>query len=368
MFDEKEYKAAFSKVTASGETHRRILNMTNEKKKNRMFGYASRGFATALMASLLIVTAAASGFTWFVDYFEEKSEAPLSVEQVQFIEENVQDISQKQIFNGYSMELKSVLTDGYHMFISIGITAPEEVYLDRTVKEGFNSDAPVIWVGENSSFEMGNRGYGATWSMTDDGDGKSNTHNLVYLMSTDNGTFIEGETIKIHIENLYAEYINEAYGRELEKKYGFEPKLGLISDEEAEKLYPVELLAEGKWDFEIKFEEINVPFVEVLDHPVDYIMTAVSENKGTEVEVKTKITSIKISPLGVICQYEEVKNPRSGICGEIVMKDGSTLPISGNTVGGFGNTGGHGMFSVPIALEEIDHIVLNNDVVIPMTE
>lgn len=342
--------------------------MANEKKKNRTFGYASRGLAAAVMASLLAVTAAASGFTWFVDYFEAESEVPLSVEQVQIIEENVQDISQKQICNGYSMELKSVLTDGYNMFISIGITAPEGVSLDRTEKEGYNPEAPVIWMGENSYFEIGNRGYGAAWNMSDDGDGKSNTHNLVYLMSTDNGSFLNGDKIKIHIEDLYAEYTNEAFGRELEKKYGYAPKLGLITEEEAENLYPVELLVRGEWDFEIKFEETNAPFVEVLDHPIDYVMTAMTKNNGSEVEVETQITSIKISSLGVICQYKEVENPRSSICGEIVMKDGSTLPISGNTVGGFGNTSSYGMFSVPIALEEIDYIVLNNDVVLPMTE
>ena len=34
MFDEKEYKEMFSHVTASGETHRIILNMAKEKKQN----------------------------------------------------------------------------------------------------------------------------------------------------------------------------------------------------------------------------------------------------------------------------------------------------------------------------------------------
>ena len=40
-----DYKAAFSKVTAPGETHRRILNMTKEHKKRRSVG----GWASKLL-------------------------------------------------------------------------------------------------------------------------------------------------------------------------------------------------------------------------------------------------------------------------------------------------------------------------------
>ena len=217
MFDEKEYKEAFSKVTASGETHRRILNMAEENRKSANSRVVSRLLIAAVLVSLLAVTASASELVrnWFVSYFGEENSAPLSQEQVAFIEENVQDIGLKQTCNGYTLELKSVLTDGYNMFISLGITAPENVYLDRTVKEGFDPAAPVIWLGDNSKFETEKQGYSMTWEMADDGDGKPNTHNIVYLMSTGKESFTKGDTIKIHIEDLYAEYTNAAYGREL---------------------------------------------------------------------------------------------------------------------------------------------------------
>lgn len=322
----------------------------------------------AIIVSMLAVSVTASETirSWFATYFTNESEEPLSQAQMEIIDENVQDISLSQTCNGFTMEVKSILTDGYNLFISVGITAPENVYLDRTVKEGYDPAAPVIWLGENSSWEVNGLGYGMTWNMSDDGDGKSNTHNIVYLMSADNVQFTDGDTVRIHIENLYAEYINAAYSKELEEKYGFAPKLGLVTDEEAEKLWPVEQLAEGIWDFEITLDEINTPVVELLDQPVDYVMTSGGENHDAEVEVETKITSIRISSLGVICQYEEVENPVAGVCGDIVMKDGGTLPLSGNTVGGFGNTSGHGMFSIPIALSEIDHVLLKDGTVIPM--
>ena len=368
MFDEQEYKAVFSQVTASEDTHRRILNMANEKKKNWTFGFASRVLAAAVIASMLAVTAAATGFGWLVEYFEIENEEPLSAEQIEIIEENVQNIGQRQTCNGFTMELKSVLTDGYNMFIAIGITAPDNVYLDRTVKEGYDPTAPVIWKGENSKIDLGNRRYGATWNMSDDGDGKSNTYNIVYSLSADNEPFAEGDTVKIHIEDLYAEYTNVAFGRELEEKYGFVPKLGQLTDDESEKLYPVELLAEGTWDFEIQFEGINMPYVEMLDHPVEYIMQARDGDKG-QMNVTAEITSIRVSPIGAVCEYDaEGHTSLNGVLGDIVMKNGDTYNLSGDSVGGVNTTSSRGMFSVPIDLEEISYIVLKGDIVIPMPE
>lgn len=368
MFDEKDYQAVFSKVTASGETHRRILNMASNNHKKHTSGLFGKVFVAAAMISLLAVTAAATGFGWFVDYFEEENNEPLTAEQIEVIEENVQNIGQKQNCNGYTMELKSVLTDGYNMYVAIGITAPEDVYLDKTVKEGYDPAPPVIWKGENSKIEIGNRGYATTWNMSDDGDGKSNTHNIVYLMSTDNEPFTEGDTIKIHIEDLYAEFTNNAYGRELEEKYGYAPKLGLITNEEAEKLYPMELLVKGTWDFEIKFDRINTPFVEMLDHPVDYVMQARKDDRS-QVDITAKITSIRISPIGVICEYDAGDyTSLNGVLGEIVMKNGDRYNLGGDSVGGNDDTSSRGMFSVPIELDEIDHIVLKDNQVIPMSQ
>ena len=52
-----DYKAAFSKVTASEETHRRILNMTKEHKKRRSVGgLMSKLLIAAVLVSLLTLT------------------------------------------------------------------------------------------------------------------------------------------------------------------------------------------------------------------------------------------------------------------------------------------------------------------------
>ena len=65
-----DYKAAFSKVTASEETHRRILNMTQEKKKRRPIkGLVFRVPIAAVLVLLLAVSASAAVQNWFVTYF-----------------------------------------------------------------------------------------------------------------------------------------------------------------------------------------------------------------------------------------------------------------------------------------------------------
>ena len=352
---EQEYQDTFSKVTASADTYRRVMNMAKDNKKHRRTGFASRVLIAAVLVSLLAVSASAAVENWFVTYFSNEKKEPLSQGQTTFIEENVQDISQRQTCNGYTIELKSVLTDGYNMFISLGITAPEGVYLDRTVKEGYDPAAPVIWLGNNSKFEIGDRGASRTWKMSDDGDGNPNTHNIVYLMSTNNVPFTEGETIQIHIEDIYAEYTNAAYGRELEEKYGSSPKLGLITNEEAEKLYPVELLAEGTWDFEIKFEKINAPYVEMINQPVDYVLEY--ETPDGKVTKTAKVLSVKLSAIGAVCTYEAGEGASISLGGNIFMKDGSKVPLAGNTVGSSWEGGSCGMFEVPIALEDVAYIL-----------
>ena len=73
-----DYKAAFSKVTASEETHRRILNMTKEHKKRRSVGgLMSKLLIAAVLVSLLTLTASAAVQNWFVTYFSKESKTPL---------------------------------------------------------------------------------------------------------------------------------------------------------------------------------------------------------------------------------------------------------------------------------------------------
>jgi len=362
MFKE-DYQAAFSKVTASQETHRRILNMTQPKKSKKMGRLASKVLIAAVLVSMLVITASAAEYvhSWFTDYFSAQSEAPLSDGQVEFIEENVQPVSQSQTYDGYTLEVNSVLTDGNNAYIAIGITAPEGVYLDRTVKEGYSPDAPLIWF-DGPIVDI-DGGYSMTWNMRDDGDGLPNTQNMVLLISNGQAAFTGGKTCKIHIGKIRAEYTNDAFEAELEEKYGYVPKIGQMTKEEEEKLWPMETLAEGDWNFTVTFDEVNVPTVELIQEPVNYTL----ENR--DCVNSTKVLSLKLSPIGAVCIFEPGENAPDSIGGDIIMKDGTEgIFVGGNTSGGANENSSWGMFSVPIDLNNVDRIVFPDGTEIPMPE
>lgn len=362
MFKE-DYQAAFSQITASQETHRRILNMTQPKKRKKMGRAASKILIAAVLISMLVITASAAEYvhSWFTDYFSAQSEQPLSNGQVQLIEENVQPVGQSQTYDGYTLEVNSILTDGSNAYIAIGITAPEGVYLDRTVKEGYSPEAPLIWFDGPVVETSG--GYSMTWKMQDDGDGLANTQNMVLLLSNGQAAFTGGKTCKIRIGKIRAEYTNAAFAAELEEKYGYVPKIGQMTREEEEKLWPMETLAEGDWSFSVTFDEVNVPTVELIQEPVNYSL----ENRdGTK---STRILSFKLSPIGTVCTFEPGENAPESIGGDIVMKDGTKgIYVGGNTSGGANENSSWGMFSVPIDLNNVDHIVFPDGTEIPMPE
>lgn len=364
MFKE-DYQAMFSKVTASEETYRRVMQMPRKEKGRRSIGTtASKLLIAVILISLLAVTASAAEYvhSWFTDYFSAQSEAPLSDGQVEFIEENVQNIGQSQTYDGYTLEINSVLTDGNNAYIAIGITAPEGVYLDRTVKEGYSPNAPLIWFDSPGVVDISG-GYGMTWNMQDDGDGLANTQNMVLLLCNGQAAFTGGKTCKIHIGGIQAEYTNDAFAAELEEKYGHVPKLGEMTKEEEEKLWPIETLAEGDWNFSITFEEVNVPTVELIQEPVNYTL------EDRDCVKSTKVLSLKLSPIGTVCIFEPGENAPESIGGDIIMKDGTEgIFVGGNTTGGAYENRSWGMFAVPIDLNNVDHIVFPDGTEIPMPE
>ena len=48
---------------------------------------------------------------WFVDFFANKSETPLSDSQIELIEQNEQQINEGDTHNGWTVELRSALKD-----------------------------------------------------------------------------------------------------------------------------------------------------------------------------------------------------------------------------------------------------------------
>lgn len=362
---EQEYKVVFSKVTASGETYRRVLNMTNRKKKSGTTAVISKVLVAAVMISLLAVTASASEVVrnWFVSYFGSESEVPLSQGQVEFIEENEQHLEESRSTNGWTVELRSTLTDGMKGYIVLGITAPEDVSLEEipAKSEGMyygpgndfllKSEDAVLHCSAYPDFGgvLGN--IGSRW--VEDGDGRINTVNYVIDVAPDvewaeADPFGADTKWSIHINNLV---------------FGFPEQT---------------VLAEGIWDFVFTFEydktEINV-----LNEPMKTLAWALPGD-GTEVETEVTITSMVLRPFGITLYYgndsDGLDYSRTSVnftASEsgwhpwfAVMQDGSKIELYSFS----GNPAERYVYleaSVPIVLDDVAYLILSDGTELAVT-
>ena len=361
-----DYKAAFSKVTASGETYRRVMNMTQAKKKHRsMKGLVSKVLIAAVLVSLLAVTASATEYVrgWFSAYFSDNGDLPLSDGQKKYIEENEQCIAQSQTRNGWTIELRSAISDGMKGYIMLGITAPEDVNLgeipEKSRQEYYgprneylpkDPDAVLTCSAYPDASVIAN--IGSSWQ--EDGDGLANTVNYVIDVSPDEefadfDPFSSKALWHIHIVDFV---------------HGFPEQ---------------EPLTEGVWDFDFTFENDKTE-IELLKKPMKTKALALPGD-GTEVDAEVTMTSVVLRPFGITVSYGDASDgldyARTSVSfGELttgqspwfaVMKDGSKMQLR---YGG-GNPVVRNCLleaQAPIVLENVDHILLSDGTRLPMPE
>jgi len=353
MFDQSEYKAAFSKLTASEATHRRILNMTKPKKSRHIGGFASKILIAAVLISLLVVTASAAEYVhnWFTAYFSEQSEAPLSEGQVQFLEENEQPINKSQTEEEWTLQLRSAINDGVSAYILVGVTAPADVDLEPR-------DEHEYWGASNDPLNYPKDGGFVTCSDTsfvsqinfawvEDGDGLANTKNMVIRVFPDlshctGNPFGSDKQWNVHIENI-------SRFRGLEE----------------------EIVQEGTWDFSINFDE-SKPGVELLSQPV--AVTAEVQRQTAPGELKMEpmeMSSFELRPLSATISYDNNDGKLWAVFvqgeDEIVAvgKDGETYKLRLEMPGP-----GYNVYraDTPIVLENVDHVLFPDGTKIPMPE
>lgn len=367
-----EYQAALSKVTASEETYRRVMNMANKPQKRSGVGIVSKILIAAVMISMLAITASASEIvrSWFAAYFTKNDDVPISTEQAEFLEENEQNFNQSITADGFTMELKSAITDGEMAYICLGITAPENVVLNATAIEGYSTQKPTLLTDSwNSNFltdKNGNVFYGySSIGSVEDYDGLPNTQNLVIelLDDADNSThtaFSSETEWTLHFENLIAKYVNDAYYEELMAgKYKNQENF-FFTDEEAKQLYPEVLLAEGEWNFKIQFEEPDIREMELITEPVSTTVCMGWNANGDSVYQNVEITSFVLRSLSATV-YTSDHTFAPDFTAEadiaVVMKDGSKVRLLSK-----GGSGGEQDFraELPILLRDVDYVLLAN--------
>lgn len=342
MFDEKEYKEMFSRVTASAETYRRILNMGNEKKTHRNVGFLPKVLIAAIVFSLLVVTAAAAGYGWFVGYFSTESQGGLNEKQIDFIQERERNTQQFQTHDGYTVTLESYFADSRSAWFKLKIQCPEGVQF---------SDSPwgtslkgVGLIRKSDGKDLG----GGSISMLPD-ENKMDNIGYLLLFHEQQAVFatqslLENPYYTLQIQGLHDIYVENN---------------NVVFD----------TATEGIWEFDIDFSGMEERKAELLGKPLDYLMIS-DDNLEIPVEVPIRLTSFMLYPLHAAMQFEYLEEETYGYPDDfapctVVMKDGSKQILETDTVM-CGST--EFRSPVPLILGEVDHVLLPDGTKLPMPE
>ena len=325
---------------------------------------ATRRFTVLIAAVIALMAIAVTAFAseeivgWFKLYFQKHADTPLTSEQIEYIEDNEQLIEEMQTNNGWTVELRSVLSGGNTTYATIGVTAPHTI----------NLNALNLYFGKGIEiFDSQNQPPFSYWfSKEDDLDGLSNTINLVIIFEP--GHWNTSSLWNINISALHQLIYDAAYEEELlQTKYAGQADV-MFSSEETERIYQHPVLAEGPWSFTIDLNACERAELEMITEPV--AIQAEVRRKGSDditsddyfidtVE-EVSIVSFILSPLNATIHYECAAEDAfvNAYAWElyVVMKDGSQVELQR------GNSSQQGVSNYlaasPIVLDEVDHILL----------
>ena len=249
--------------------------------------------------------------------------------------------------DGYTVELKSIVTDGAVAHITLRITAPEGTIISRTTREGHENEPYHI---DTANFNRltpasGKVGSGsAGMNPKEDGDGLDNTQDFMIEaeMSMLDGSkpFAIGSTWTIRLEDLIHTYYDTERYTMVE-----------------------ELLAEGEWVFQFTIDESHgsQDQIEFVTEPI--IVQAITGYKsdGTEVYEDVTVTSFPLNSMSATvhcdCQFAPELTNNGSVSIYVVMKDGSKIQLYSS--GGSAGTQ-HMEPERYIELNQVDHILLSD--------
>ena len=346
----------------------------------------------AVIALMLLLVGCTIAYAqgWFVPFFQKNSDTPLTPEQVHYLEENEQRIGETNSQNGWTVELRSAITDGTTGYIIIGITAPEGTNLEPRIKDDVLLDL----------FGPGNSGMsgaemppiitcsdGVVWNRIttrweDDEDNLANTQNYVIQIHPDLArstldAFGPDAVYHIYIENIIREYDDEEYRQHLlDTKYAGQDGI-MFTQEEIDRMSKVDVLAEGIWEFDVCFSS-SAPAskdqeLELLAEPIR-TEAEILRRYGDEIwetayfREDVTITSALLRPLGLTLSYTDCNGwptfyfddqnifVEEDTFAYAVMTDGSSILLRdlGNGSRGYKVLEAE----TPVVAESLDHILL----------
>ena len=358
-----------------------------------------------LMAAIVAIIALLVGCTiaytngWFTDFFSSRSDEPLSDNQLEYIKDKEQIIQETKVEAGWTVELKSAITDGDTGYILFGITAPENIDLENNL--GHNIVEKDFITPGNYSFNnhikrrrtlilpsngLTNVELNYFWQdqpyWVADHDGLSNTLNYMIEIRCDkmftnrecllDSPFGSDVTFNVRFIDFTYEYNDPEIQKALDEKYAGQDNY-LIGGEEMQGLHKSDVLVEGVWEFDINFGVDAVEYIELISTPI-MIEARVSRKiddgtifyDTTDCLEQVKLTSFRLTSFGATLMFEEDED----MLGEfieyqnaygyedrhvyVVMKDGSQIALHTDRVGTVLSA------DSPIVLEEVDHVLLSD--------
>ena len=235
-------------------------------------------------------------------------------------------ISREATQNGYTLTIKSAETDGYVLRVLLSLAAPEGT--------AFPTDGNLIFAEDTLVDENGVEAMGAfSIEPVDDGDGKSNTADLLLIrnraMEGGSAPFTAGTTWNLYLVDI----VYSAWNAES----------GIIRD----------TLAEGEWLLPISFDDENGDYreLELVSDPITMEASVGWDATGKDAPESFRVTSVKLRSQSISLTADVGEKTYAdffflnGNGTYVVMKDGSMVEVMNQT------------FRRPIDPEQADYVL-----------
>lgn len=242
--------------------------------------------------------------------------------------------------DGYSVRLKSAVTDGYYAILTLGITGPEGKPLKEdptqpgglspmNIFDGFFEPVTDLGTNLSASFNAGAK---------EDGDGLENTYDYVLYadLELEDGSMPFGEDVvwNIYFQGLATEHWN------------------------AEKaIWEQTPLTDAIWSFDVTFAGNDFREIELLTQPITAKACVGWDMYGNDVFEELEITSIKLRSVSLDLACEKMGPDFLCFTGQfssLVMKDGTRMEVTSERL------------DAPVDLDEVSHLILADGTVIPV--
>lgn len=244
--------------------------------------------------------------------------------------------------NGYTIVLKSAVTDGQIAYITLGLTAPEDAALREIGKEGYEQMIRPGNVWDYFVPKSGEKKEGSSITMAweEDGDGLDNTQNLVITaqvrLESGKKAFSKGAKWELYIEDLVSKYFDF---EEMKERYLW--------------------VVEGLWQMDVTFNEGDFREIEFVQEPVAApAAAAMGINGKDDLYEDIHITSFVLRKYSAtLCMDSE--EAYFDAFPYVVLNDNSQIAFISHYAGDY-------IAEKPIALDQVAYVVLPDGTKLPM--